>query len=431
MLGGVALVFCTARALPAAEPTGQTEQAGRQQPRLQADPADVAAWQKLRFGMFIHWGPVSLKGTEIGWSRGGERRGRGGRGPIPVEIYDNLYKQFNPVKFNADEWVALAKEAGMRYMVFTTKHHDGFCNFDTKLTDYKITSPDSPYGKDIVAQLADACHRGGLKWGIYYSPPDWHHPDYRTENHARYIEYLHGQLRELLTNYGRVDIVWFDGLGGKPADWDAERLVDMCRRLQPHVVINNRSGLPCDFDTPEQRVGGMRTDRPWETCMTIGRQWAWKPNDQIKSLKTCLQTLVQVAGGDGNFLFNVGPMPDGRIEPQQAERLREMGRWLARYGESIYETRGGPFPRGPWGAATCRENTVYVHLLDASLDVVKLPAIDRKITASRVFTGGSATVRQTDEGIQISVPQQHRQEIDTIVVLTLDGPAFTAQVGQK
>ncbi len=424
------LLLCVPLIARAGRAAEQADEPAKPQLRLQADPEDVAAWQKLRFGMFIHWGPVSLKGTEIGWSRGGERRGRGGRGQIPVEVYDNLYKQFNPAEFNADQWVALAKEAGMRYMVFTTKHHDGFCMFDTRLTDYKITSPESPYGKDVVAQLADACHCGGLKWGIYYSPPDWHHPDYRTENHARYIEYLHGQLRELLTNYGRVDIVWFDGLGGKPADWDAERLVDMCRRLQPGVVINNRAGLPCDFDTPEQRIGQMRTDRPWETCMTIGTQWAWKPNDRIKPLKTCLQTLVQVAGGDGNLLFNVGPMPDGRIEPRQAERLREMGRWLERYGESIYQTRGGPFARGPWGAATCRESTVYVHLLDAGLDVVNLPPIDRKITASRVLTGGTASVRQTDQGIELSVPKEHRQEIDTIVVFTLDGPAFTAQVGQ-
>ncbi len=181
LLGCVGLTFGAVRVLWAAE---QADEATAPQYRLQAAPEDVAAWQKMRFGMFIHWGPVSLKGTEIGWSRGGERRGWGGRGQIPVEVYDNLYKEFNPLHFNADQWVALAKEAGMRYMVFTTKHHDGFCMFDTKLTDYKITSPESPYGKDVVAQLADACHRGGLKWGIYYSPPDCHHLDYRTDNHA-------------------------------------------------------------------------------------------------------------------------------------------------------------------------------------------------------------------------------------------------------
>ena len=185
--------------------------------------------QSLKFGLFVHWGPVSLEGTEIGWSRGGARRGTGGTGEIPLDVYDNLYKKFNPVKFNADEWVRIAKAAGMRYLVFTSRHHDGFSKFDTKLTDYKITSPDSPYRKDIVKELADACHEGGPEVGLYYSQPDWHHPDYRTANHARYIEYMHGQVRELMTNYGRVDMLWFDGLGGTAKDWDAETLFKMIR----------------------------------------------------------------------------------------------------------------------------------------------------------------------------------------------------------
>jgi len=389
---------------------------------LNAKAQDIARWRQLKFGLFIHWGPVSLKGTEIGWSRGGERRGRRGRGPIPVEVYDNLYKQFNPAKFDAEQWVQIAKDAGMRYMVFTTKHHDGFCNFDTKLTDYKITSPESPYQKDIVKQLADACHAGGIQWGIYYSPPDWHHPDYRTENHPKYIEYLHGQLRELLTGYGEVSMIFFDGLGGKPADWDAHKLVKMCRQLQPHVIINNRLGLPCDNDTPEQRIGKMQTNRPWETCMTICRQWAWKPNDQLKSLKQCIQTLVRVVGGDGNLLLNVGPMPDGRIEPRQVERLAQMGQWLKKYGESIYDTRGGPFPTGPWGVSTYRKDTIYVHILDPALESVALPPIPKKITAGSVLTGGTVAVKQGNESITISVPKADRQQIDTIVVLKLDGP---------
>jgi len=399
---------------------------------LNAAPEDLAAWRQLKFGMFIHWGPVSLKGVEIGWGRGGERRGRKDTKPgsVPVEVYDNLYKQFNPTKFDACQWVEIAQAAGMRYMVFTTKHHDGFCEFDSQLTDYKITSPQSPYGKDIVKQLSDACHAGGLPWGIYYSPPDWHHPDYRTENHARYIQYLHGQLRELLSNYGRVDMIFFDGLGGKAEDWDGQNLIKLCRQLQPHVIINNRCGLPADYDTPEQRIGKMQTDRPWETCMTLCRQWAWKPDDEMKSLQTCLQTLVNVAGGDGNLLFNVGPMPDGRIEPRQVERLKEMGQWLTRYGESIYGTRGGPFSRGRWGATTYQGNTIYVHILDADQDTITLPPIQKNIVASSVLTGGKANLKQTDQSIEIAVPKADRQEIDTIVVLKLDGPAAEAKPGR-
>jgi len=390
---------------------------------LNASEQDIQAWREMRFGLFIHWGPVSLKGTEIGWSRGGERRGRRdtSTGSIPVEVYDNLYKQFNPVEFNADEWVQIAKEAGMKYLVFTSKHHDGFSMFDSKLTDYKITN--SPFKRDVVKELADACHKGGLKLGYYYSPVDWYHPDYRTENHARYIKFLHGQLREICSNYGKIDIVWFDGLGGSAQDWDSENLLKMIRGLQPHVIINNRAGLPADHDTPEQRVGKFQNDRPWETCMTICRQWAWKPDDQMKSLEECIQTLVRVVGGDGNFLFNVGPMPDGRIEPRQVERLKEMGAWLYKYGQSIYATRGGPFMPGPWGASTSKGSTIYVHVLNWPDENLRLPPIPRKIVASSILAGGTVIVGQSDKGIEISVPKPDRNELDTIIKLELDGPA--------
>jgi len=401
--------------------------AGETQDFLKAGPDDLAWWREARFGLFIHWGPVSLKGTEIGWSRGGERRGRSGRGPIPAEEYDTLYKAFNPTKFNAEEWVAIAKAAGMKYLVFTTKHHDGFSMFDSRLTDYTIAH--SPFKRDVVAELAKACHEGGLRLGFYYSPPDWYHPDYRTANHARYIEFLHGQLRELCTNYGKVDIIWFDGLGGKAADWDSPNLVKMIRGLQPRVLINNRAGLPGDFDTPEQRVGTFQIDRPWETCMTICRQWAWKPGDTMKSLKQCLDTLIRCAGGDGNLLFNVGPMPTGEIEPRQVARLKEMGAWLREYGESIYATRGGPFRPGPWGASTHRGDTIYLHILQWTGDSVRLPPIEKKIIGHRVLTGGTAEVRQTAEAIEVSVPPLRRQELDTLVALRLDGPAADIQVG--
>jgi len=390
---------------------------------LQAETQDVQAWRQMKFGLFIHWGPVSLKGTEIGWSRGGERRGRDDKstGSVSVEVYDNLYKQFNPVKFDAGQWVQIAKDAGMKYLVFTSKHHDGFSMFDSKLTDYKISN--SPFKRDVVGELADACHKGGLKLGYYYSPVDWYHPDYRTENHSRYIEFMHGQLREICSNYGRIDIIWFDGLGGTAKDWDSENLLTMIRELQPHVIINNRAGLPADHDTPEQRIGTFQTGRPWETCMTICQQWAWKPNDELKSLKQCIDTLVMVVGGDGNLLFNVGPMPEGRIEPMQVERLTEMGAWLKEYGQSIYATRGGPFRTGPWGASTKKDNTIFVHILNWPGEKLLLPPVPKKIIASSVLTGGTATVRQTEESVEISVPKAYRRELDTIIKLDLDGPA--------
>lgn len=386
-----------------------------------AESESIRAWRDLKFGLFVHWGPVSLVGTEIGWSRGGERRGTGGTGAVPVEVYDNLYKKFDPVEFRANEWVQIAKDTGMQYLVFTTKHHDGFSMFDSRLTDYKITH--SPFGRDVVKELADACHEAGLKLGFYHSQPDWRHPDYRTENHARYIEYLHGQVAELCTNYGRVDIIWFDGLGGTARDWDSHNLFKIIRGLQPDIIINNRAGLPADHDTPEQRVGNFQNDRPWETCMTICRQWAWKPDDVMKSEKECIQTLVRVVGGDGNLLFNVGPMPDGRIEPRQVDRLMEMGRWLDKYGQTIYGTRGGPFKTTASLASTHQGNTIYVHILDWPGQTITLPPLSKRIVGSSVLTGGSVRVRQTADAITIAVPEDDRDPIDTIVELKLDGPA--------
>ncbi|MEN6577906.1 MAG: alpha-L-fucosidase [Phycisphaerales bacterium] len=395
----------------------------------QAKPESVRRWQDMRFGLFVHWGPVSLKGTEIGWSRGGPRRGRNDArtGEVPVEEYDNLYKTFNPVQFHADEWVQIARDAGMKYLVFTSKHHDGFSMFDTRQTDYKITSEDSPYGKDVCKQLADACHKQGLALGWYYSPRDWYHPDFATERHDKYIQFYLAQLREICTNYGRVDILWFDGLDSPRNLWGdtPEKSFLLLRMLQPDIILNNRGGLPGDLDTPEQQIGGFNRERPWETCMTICRQWAWKPNDDMKSLKQCLQTLLYTVGGDGNLLFNVGPMPDGRIEPRQVERLREMGGWLRKYGAGVYGTRGGPFKPARWGASTCKDNKIYLYVMNWPEEgPLVLPAVAATIQSVRALSGGEATMKRTDDGIAIDVPVTHRDSIATVVELTVEGRAF-------
>ena len=266
-----------------------------------ARPEAVKRWRDLRFGMFIHWGPVSLTGKEIGWSRGRE---------TPVEEYDNLYKRFNPVKFNADEWVAVAKSAGMKYIVLTTKHHDGFCLWDTKETDYNIMN--TPFGRDVTKELSDACRRAGLAFGAYYSTCDWHHPDFpltspggktprATHDLDRYTDYMKAQSRELLVNYGPLLCLWHD----VPQQFDVRRgagVINMERAIQPDILVNNRTRHPGDFDTPEQRVGKFQLDRPWETCMTICRQWAWKPNDAMKPLDTCVHALLRTIGGDGDVL---------------------------------------------------------------------------------------------------------------------------------
>lgn len=384
------------------------------------DPSRLARWQDQRFGMFIHWGPVALTGKEIGWSRGRE---------TPIEEYDALHKRFTAPSFDANAWASAAKAAGMKYVVLTTKHHDGFCLWDTKQTDHNIMR--SPLGRDVVKELAEACRRQGLDFGTYYSTCDWHHPDFprtspggkvkrETHNLDRYESYLRAQVKELITQYGPLSVLWFD----VPQEFDAKRgqgVVDYVRALQPTIVINNRTGAPGDYDTPEQRVGGYRDDRPWETCMTICNQWAWKPDDPMKSLARCLQTLVYCAGGNGNLLFNVGPTADGDIEARQVERLKEMGTWLGKYGESIYGTRGGPVKPSLSIATTRSDRSIFVHVLRwGAGEEVALPALPRRLVASRALTGGDVRAKQSPDGIRLSLPAADRDPIDTIIRLDFD-----------
>lgn len=420
---------------------------------LKARPEIVEAWKDLRFGMFICWGPVTLTGLEIGWSRGeptwGMRSGvRGGKGPTPAEVYDGLFKQWKPTQFNAREWVQVAKDAGARYLIFLVKHHDGFCLFDSQLTGYKSTAPESAWKVDVMKEIADACHAMNMKLIVYYSQPDWHHPDFCGDHHERYVAYLHGQIRELLTNYGRLDGLWFDGLGGTAKQWDAENLFKMARELQPWLIINNRCGLPGDYSTPEQQVGRFQQTPPWESCITLGTQWSWKPADKLKPYTDAIRMLVVCTTGGGNLALNTNPMPDGRIEPRQVESFRQIGAWLRKHGESIYGTRGGPFiapdsggrdlkahgdrfalPGGQWwGGSTHRGNVIYLHLLRWPTNTVTLPAIKPRIVSHSVLTGGEAVVKQTDTGIRISVPTTQRDPLDTIVKLALDAPAASIPV---
>ena len=387
--------------------------------------ARMAPWRAARFGMFIHWGPISLKGTEIGWSRGNQ---------VPIEVYDNLYKEFNPVKFDAAAWVAVAKAAGMKYVVLTTKHHDGFCLWDTKQTDYKIMN--SPFKRDVTKELAEACRKQGLGFGAYYSTCDWHHPDFPVTSPGgtvkreksdleAYTAYLKAQTTELVKNYGPLFTVWFD----VPQCFDTARgqgVINHLRAIQPNLVINNRTGARGDYDTPEQRIGGFQMQRPWETCMTICQQWAWKPNDAMKPLDTCVRTLLQTIGGDGNLLFNVGPTPEGEIEPRQVERLQEMGAWVAKHAASIYDTRGGPFLSGEWGVSTRAGKRITLFVMHWPQDGrLRLPPIPARILSAATITGEAVEIASAD-GLPVIVapPPERRDPIATAIVLELDSPAI-------
>lgn len=385
-------------------------------------------WMDARFGMFIHWGPVSLKGTEIGWSRGRE---------IPVAEYDTLYKQFNPINFNAEEWVRVAKDAGMKYIVFTSKHHDGFCMWNTKYSDFNIMN--SPFKRDVMKELAEACKKQGMALGFYHSTCDWHHPDFpltspggtvrrETSNLDRYTGYLKTESVEIIKNYGPLLVMWYD----VPMEFDEVRgqgVIDAIRKVQPDILVNNRTGAQGDFDTPEQRVGDFQNTRPWETCMTIANQWAWKPKDEVKPLEDCLHSLIRSAGGDGNLLFNVGPMPDGQIEPLQVSRLKDMGQWLQKYGYSIYETRGGPFKPAEWGVTTRKGNTIYLHVLkwkSKSLKIV-FPPLDIQITGCSLADGGDVKLTKQRRVYTIELKDNVLQPIDTIIEIQSSGSVMDIQ----
>jgi alpha-L-fucosidase len=384
-------------------------------------PPDFPWWRDGRFGMFIHWGPASLTGKEISWSRKATGIGK----------YDALYKEFNPVKFNAAEWVATARAAGMKYMVLTAKHHDGFMLWDTKTGDYNIMQ--TPFGRDVVAELAAAAKKADLPFCVYFSPGDWKDPDCRNPaTNAGFVERMHAQITELLTNYGRIPLVWID-FDGFPNPSIPEDTATLIRKLQPGALITNRLealhpdeshgriGPWGDYATPEQRVGSYCDTVPWETCMTIANQWNWKPNDKMKSLQQCLATLVCTVGGDGNLLFNVGPKPDGEIEPTQVARLKEMGAWLARNGESIYKTRGGPYYPTKSYAATRTAKAVYIHAIQLQNGSLKLPPLPAKVKTAALFDGTSVPFEQHAGAFQLSIPVAGRDPDITVVKLTIDG----------
>jgi alpha-L-fucosidase len=419
------MVFCRpGTAAGAAEPRGV------ETPQERA--ARLAWWREARFGMFIHWGPVSLKGTEISWSRGNSNPKCPNKGPIPVAVYDNLYNAFNPTKFDAAEWAGIARDAGMKYVVLTAKHCDGFLLWHSKVSDYNMAA--TPFGRDICAELAGAARKQGLRLGWYFSPMDWRDADFRTARNAAFLSRMQGEIRELLSNYGQVDLLWFDYDGREPV-YDQTATYALVKRLQPKILLTNRLDLGpgdndrqilspyADYYTPEQAVGGYDDRRPWETCMTLGTQWSWKPNDEIKSLAECLHILLRSVGGDGNLLLDVGPMPDGRIEPRQAARLREIGAWLARYGQSVYGTRGGPFLPWRFGVSTRKDKTIFVHVFAWAGETTTLPPLRANIVRSWLPGGGRVAVSQSGAGIRITVAPADQQQIDTVVALELDRPA--------
>lgn len=399
------------------------------------------AWfQENRFGLFIHWGVYSVRGE-------GEWVMQNARITIP-EYERDFPPSFNPTKFDAAQWVAMAKAAGMRYITITSKHHDGFGMYDSKVSDWDIVER-SPYKKDVLKALAEECRKQGLKLFFYYSQLDWRHPDYfprgRTGLFAgrpekgdfnRYLDYMDAQLKELLTGYGDVGGIWFDGWWDKPdAEWRLSRTYKLIHDLQPAALVganHHRKPFPGeDFQMFEKDLPGFNTagfneqseigELPLEMCETINNSWGYNKTDRRhKSTKDLIQLLVKAAGYDANLLLNVGPMPDGTIQADHAERLRQVGEWLAKNGESIYGTRGGPLPPRPWGVTTHKGDRVFVHVFDWKDPVLALPKPPRPVKSVAAFKDGKP-VRFTlqKDALLLNLDPASLDPIDTILVLEL------------
>jgi alpha-L-fucosidase len=377
-------------------------------------------WHEARFGMFIHWGLYSVIGQHE-WAM--EIEG------IPVAQYQQLAKHFNPKPHAAREWAKLAKRAGQKYMVMTTKHHEGFCHFDSKLTNY--CAPKQAAGRDLVAEFVEAARGEGLRVGFYYSLMDWHHPDGAiclTDEaaRARFVEYTHGLVRELMTQYGKIDILWYDvSWPLTPEQWQSEKMNKMVFELQPDIIVNNRNGLPGDFSTPEQHIEAAKGGVAWESCMTMNESWGYqKADNDWKSPETIVRNLATCAHDTGNYLLNIGPRADGSIPEESVRILTDVGKWMDKNGPTIYESEPCQARGHVYASYTRKGNTLYMHIYHWPGEtpasnwleffnppsVVSIGGLRAKVKSARLFASGKpVTFEQGGEyvrftGLPIEVP---------------------------
>lgn len=406
-----------------------------------------------RFGMFIHWGLYAIPARGE-WVRSTER--------ISIEDYQPFFNEFNPVNYHPREWARAAKAAGMKYAVMTAKHHDGFCLFDSKLTEYKATN--TPAGRDLIREYIEAFRAEGLKVGLYYSLLDWYHPDYpaygdrqhpmrdneafkdHPHDFSKYIEYFHGQVKELLSYYGKIDLMWFDfsynDMTGEK--WEATKLIQMMRSLQPDIIIDNRLGgniksrnpeiYAGDFASPEQIIppAGVTDEDgnsiPWEACITLNDHWGYTSSDKnYKSPQQVIRALVECVSKNGNLLLNVGPTAKGEIPKESLEILSVVGDWMKQNGNSIYSCGISKLQKPEWGRYTEKGNTLYAHIYDRGIGPINFRGLGGKIKKARLLSDGSeikvespwnATEYAADAFINFKGAQLP-DEMDTVVELEL------------
>ena len=405
---------------------------GLAQPSPALDSAR-SRFEDFKVGLFIHWGIYSLL-ADGEWVMNNRS--------ITSAEYEHLAPMFNPTRFDARSWVALARKAGARYITMTTKHHDGFAMFDSKLTTWDIIDR-TPFKRDVIGELAAASRAGGMPLMLYYSQLDWHSPDYfprggtgqksgrpESGDFNRYLAFMDGQLEELLTQYGPVEGIWFDGAWDNgQVDWHLDRTYRLIKRLQPlALVVSNHNDLPHPGEDYVTYEGFIRprsipagAHYPSEVTEKINDTWGYRAHDiQYKSPRTLIQSMVKAAGAGANYLVNVGPMADGTIQPEFVERLTAMGDWLSRYGRSIYGTRAGPIPARPWGVTTQRGDTVFVHVLDWKDSVLALTGLRRVVKARYVGRDGGPHVTGVAGGVVLTIDPPSATDIDLVIELQLD-----------
>ena len=388
-------------------------------------------FQDAKFGMFVHWGIFSVY-PKYGWNYVTDK--------VTFDEWATYFPKFNPVKFDPDEWCRMMKDAGMRYITITTKQHDGFVMFDSKVTDYDAVDQ-TPFKRDLMKMLADACERHGIKLFFYYSQADWHHTDYYPRGKTgsangrpdsgdwnKYLDYMDAQLRELCTHYGKIAGIWFDGMWDRPdADWRLGKTYALIHELQPQALVGSNhhrtpfagediqmfeKGLPGKDPYNREGISAL----PLETCETVNDNWNYLESDtKFKTVKELVQFLVKAAGNNSNLLLDVGPKGDGTIQPESKERLAGMGKWLRANGESIYGTRGGPLPPQSWGVTTQKPDVVYLHVLSETDSVIALPRLDRDIKTATLLNGTPVKFAKTELGTIVQL--REKDAVDTVVVL--------------
>ena len=375
-------------------------------------------WHEARFGMFIHWGLYSVIGRHE-WVM--ENEG------IPVKEYEQYARMFKPKPNAARDWARLARQTGQKYMVMTTKHHEGFCHFDSKLTDY--CAPKQGPGRDLVKEYVEAVRAEGLRVGFYYSLMDWHHPDgarCATDEQARrrFVDYIHGQIRELLTNYGKIDILWYDVAWPLDAKgWESEKMNDMVFQLQPEIIVNNRNKLEGDFSTPEQQITA-DSKHAWESCMTLNDSWGYnRGDDNWKSPKTVVRNLITCARDTGNYLLNIGPRGDGSIPEESARIFTAVGRWMQRNGATIYESDTCQPRRSNYASFTRKGNTLYMHVYFWPGSTVSMGGLRNKVKSVKLLAGGkNVAFDQDDFRLRMTgLPEQAPDDPVTTLAIECDG----------